>query len=92
MKNKLFIITLLIFTICVLMTGCGNNKYKKPDIEAFGEEIYYHYHYVIDNRTGVVYLVCDYGTGSGITIMLNADGTPVLKSQLETEGGENNVE
>ena len=92
MKNKLFIITLLIFTICILMAGCENNKYKEPDIETLGGDNLYHYHYIIDNRTGVVYLSYDFGDRTGITVMLNADGTPVLKNQLETERGKNNVE
>ena len=93
MKNKFFIITLLIFTICILITGCEgeNNKYKEPDIEVLEGDPDYHYYYIIDNRTEVVYLLYDYGRKGGVTVMLNADGTPVLKNQLETVE-KNNVE
>lgn len=41
-------------------------------------------YYVIDNNTEVVYIA--FGTvgdhGAGITVALNADGTPVTKEQL----------
>ena len=41
------------------------------------------YYYVVDNRTGVVYLEFEGYCRGGITVMLNPDGTPVTKDQLE---------
>ena len=40
------------------------------------------YQYAVDNRTGVVYLSFRYDRGGGITVMLNADGTPVTIDQI----------
>lgn len=41
--------------------------------------------YVIDNRTGVVYLGFDDYRGAGITVMLNTDGIPITYDQIKEE-------
>ena len=43
------------------------------------------YYYVIDKNTHVVYLKYDNGHLSGMTIMLKADGTPMLAEDLGIE-------
>ena len=39
-------------------------------------------YYVIDNDTEVVYIAIEAFYGAGISVAMNADGTPVTKEQL----------
>ena len=69
-------------TILVLsmVTGCNtttNRSFTNYNTGVF----FYDHEYLVDDKTGVVYLVY----GKGITVMLNQDGTPVTAKQLELE-------
>ena len=55
-----------------------DTKLKKIDAYAVNGEVY---QYMIDEDTSVVYLLRN-GVKGGITVMLNADGTPVTEDQL----------
>ena len=72
----------------LLMTGCGkgaaSGKSYIQDIEPNIVEISngYGYFYVVDANTGVVYLKYESGYHGAITVMLNADGTPITAEQL----------
>lgn len=55
-----------------------------PKITQYGADTRINtYYYAVDERTGVVYLLFEAGKRAGITVALNADGTPVTKEQLE---------
>ena len=86
MKKKLLYFLALLLSIFAL-AGCSHgSKPSKlysdlysPNIIDTGNDSYY---YTIDKRTGVVYLSYDGFYRHAITIMLNADGTPVTADQL----------
>lgn len=42
-----------------------------------------YFRYIIDENTGVVYLQVYGGGAVGVTVMLNADGAPVTREQIE---------
>ena len=78
--------------VATLLSGCGDNSRADivPSSNILPNMTKYSfvgsgYHYLVDNRTGVVYLELRTGHSYGITVMLNADGTPVTKDQLELE-------
>lgn len=64
----------------VMLTGCD---IKEKDFREYSTGDYFSY--VADEHTGVVYIY----TNHGITVALNADGSPVAKDQLETWRGDN---
>lgn len=95
--KKAFIFILVACLLC----GCENissnlaqmeteksSNITSPDLTRYGNENNMNYEafwYVVDNRTGVVYLEYNSGRRYGITVMLNADGTPVTQDQLKLE-------
>jgi hypothetical protein len=75
---------------CLLLCGCGNgimrdeNAPKEPvDGRFLCDNSWYDFETVVDTKTGVTYLIW---TGSdhknGITVLLNADGTPVISEEV----------
>jgi len=89
MKKKLLYFLALLFSIFAL-AGCSvgskpsqvYSDFYVPDVIDMGNA---HYYYTIDKRTGVVYLSYSEYNHHGITVMLNADGTPVTADQLGIE-------
>lgn len=90
MKKKL---VLAIFATTLLFaSGCddgANGKLENssiigsPNIMLYAkDETGYKYFYVVDNNTNVVYLQFFGFNRAGITVMLNADGTPITVDQL----------
>ena len=81
------IIIILLYTL--LLTGCTNNNSQalvsdqdiKPNIMTLDDNSY-RYYYTVDRNTHVVYLTCYAGNQAGITVYVNADGTPVLAEDL----------
>lgn len=81
----------IVLALCaVLLTGCSKNvseatsdysNHAVPDIVDLRKDndVYY---YSIDRNTGVVYLSYNSSYRHAITVMLNADGTPVTAEQL----------
>ena len=69
-------------------TKVNNESDIVPNIISFGANydefgsIGEHYGYIVDRNTGVVYLSYDAYRRHAITVMLNADGTPVTAEQL----------
>lgn len=91
MKKKL---VLAIFATTLLFaSGCDDGAKSKlenssivgsPDITQYAkDERTYDYFYVVDNNTNVVYLQFSGYRRAGITVMLNADGTPITVDQLK---------
>ena len=81
----------------VMLTGCDAGRTGTlvrgsvhPIITQYGTDTGYHtYFYAVDERTEVVYFIFRGDNGrSGITVALNADGTPVTKEQLEAWSGD----
>ena len=86
--KKLILAAVLAVT---MLTGCDVGQdgttvkgYVYPKITQYGADTEeYTYFYALDERTGVVYLLFTGFRCAGITVALNADGTPVTKEQLE---------
>lgn len=88
MKKAIFLIAAVI-----LLTGCadGRKSISKradgiyPDITEYKGHNAFSYYYIVDNKTGVVYLGSfnEDGAGCGLSVMLNRDGTPITKEQIE---------
>ena len=85
----------IILVLCaILLTGCSKNaseatsnysNHVVPNIVELGKGnggISDYYYYSIDRNTGVVYLNYVSNYIHSITVMLNADGTPVTTEQL----------
>ena len=82
---------LAIMLAAVMLTGCDMGQTGTmveggvyPKITQYGADTRINtYYYAVDERTGVVYLLFDAEKRAGITVALNADGSPVTKEQLE---------
>lgn len=85
----------IVLALCVvLLTGCSKNTSKAtndysnnvvPNIVELGKatsDTGGYYYYSIDRNTGVVYLNYVSNYIHSITVMLNADGTPVTAEQF----------
>lgn len=94
MKKAISLVGLI--AILFLLAGCDEGKaipgngysdrYSKPDMKLLAKDVEsYDYFYVVDNATGVVYLQFYGYSRAGITVALNADGTPITVEQLETD-------
>ena len=86
--KKLIFATVL---AAIMLTGCDNGQRGTttkggiyPKITQYGADTQnYKYFYVLDERTGTVYLMFSGFRCAGITDAVNADGSPVTKEQLE---------
>lgn len=74
--RKAIVAAMLALALC----GCGNSTYKLPDAENRGRfkcemgSVYV----ITDTRTHVQYLGWKYGSGSGVCVLVDADGRPML--------------
>lgn len=72
----------LIVLVCLLLCGCENAP--EPDVTYCGNDLVaLQKSYIVDNQTGVVYMYVHDGNAAGVTVMLNRDGSPVTREQLE---------
>lgn len=90
MKKILFIL----LTMLLLLTGCSTTgegvatpktsvQNIAPSLVRGGDLVLGNgYCYLIDKNTGVVYLEFDSGYRHAVTLMVNADGTPITAEQL----------
>jgi hypothetical protein len=93
MKKKIFILLLvLLFPVCLLFTGCGvktvpnekiGTEFKIGNISLIKVEQTENFVILVDKETKIMYLLYFSDAGSnwattGLTIMLNSDGTPML--------------
>ena len=91
-KKNIFLFVFL-FVFVFTLTGCVSNKSSKkpmtslpaPQITSYGIDEPGDYYYVVDERTGVVYISYNSVKRHSMTVALNADGTPVTKEQLLKE-------
>ena len=93
------VIAIIAFAMLLMLAGCGegqsirkygySDEIEVPDITVLAKDIDpYNYYYLVDNKTGVVYLQFDGFRRAGITVMLNPDGTPVTIDQIRKEANE----
>ena len=77
MKKK---IIAAIITATLLITGCSDtaNVSAGQDNTMVFVESCRNYDIYVDKDTGVMYLYIWSGPGGGLTVMLNADGTPKI--------------
>ena len=81
----------ILLTIAVALTlcfaGCSEMEAdtgSRSEFTRYEDSIWYSEEYhLIDNITGVVYVVCNVNHGTAITPAYNADGTLLTKKQLE---------
>ena len=80
MKKKLFcLLLLLVLPVCLLFTGCNaNNDYTSVNDTRFHIIEYNDKRIYVDKETKVMYFWVKNGYGGGLTVMLNADGKPLL--------------
>lgn len=81
MKSKLVI---LLISCSLLCSGCQAEKITRTNIREIDSGMS-GYSYIIDERTGVVYLKYSVSYKCALTVMLNADGTPITSNQLELD-------
>lgn len=94
-KSNIIIFVLCFVIICVssICCSCANNPPKinvadnvlpsvtilSDDSDINDAEIFY----IVDDKTGVVYLGFSQYYRAGITVMLNPDGSPVMYDQIK---------
>ena len=72
----------LIVLACLMFCGCESAP--EPDVTYCGNDLVtFSTSYFVDNQTGVVYMYVREGQAAGLTVMLNRDGSPVTREQLE---------
>ncbi len=93
-------LALIATSIALLLCGCGisdtaeevtkaieeveeETQYLTPSMKRINS--YRSYSYLVDENTGVVYLEYNTTYRHAITVMLNADGTPITAEQLGIE-------
>ena len=87
------VIAIIAFAMLLMLAGCGegqsvqkygySDEIEAPDVTVLAEDVgMYNYFYIVDNKTGVIYLQFDGYRSAGITAMLNPDGTPVTIDQI----------
>ena len=88
MKKILFVLLAML----LLLTGCSTEGVATPktyvqniapSLLRTGDLLTNNgYCYLVDENTGVVYLEFDSGHRHAVTLMVNADGTPITAEQL----------
>ena len=90
--TSIFIIAAL---FCALLAGCSKVDFDTPQpiassrfvmLSAY-EELNEGEFILCDTETGVMYLNYYHGYDSGITVLLDADGRPLIYEPFRAEGG-----
>ena len=95
-KKNIFLFLFLFVFVFTLTRFFSNNELQEivkkpmtslpaPQITSYGIDEPGDYYYVVDERTGVVYISYNSVKRHSMTVALNADGTPVTKEQLLKE-------
>lgn len=83
---------LLSALICTVIQSCrdrGNDTVNAAEserfklIDSYGDDLSSKIKVFVDNDTGVQYLMYKSGYGVGITVMVDADGKPLVKGEDE---------
>ena len=87
MKKKLISLLLVLVMPMLVLCGCGTKKSKDYErvpqdrfieIKRYGDNRDGDYILVVDKETRVIYIRYSCGNHGGLTVMLNADGSPML--------------
>ena len=78
--------------VCVIATGCGvyqanaesNQQKERFSLVSYEKVLYDNFIIISDNKTGVMYLVYDGDRQGGITVLVDADGKPLIWEGDET--------
>lgn len=90
MKKAILLVLITVMTASIL-NGCGtgvvsaerNIQDVHPNVIEIGDaDDVNGYFYLVDKNTGVVYLCYEGYRRRAITVMLNADGTPITADQF----------
>lgn len=95
MKKVIVVVLLVVALFALALCGCGGNGIRresgaaKPNADErfICDDSTYTFETVVDSYTGVTYLVWKSdGTNAsnkgGITVLVNADGTPILSEEV----------
>ncbi len=89
MKNR-FKLMMAVLVACVLLTGCGAKMKRESDMKSQGTDVSMFvvlevggtYKIVYHQETKVMYAISNGGYGT-FTVMLDADGKPLLYKESE---------
>ena len=95
---KMMCLVFVLLAASVILTACGSDDKLRqretetvfPAVETGGRftNPFYDFNIVVDRETGVNYLIYSEGMGNssrgGITVLVNADGSPVVTPVTET--------
>lgn len=94
-NRKKVVVFILVGIMAFVLCGCIDNPPVrkdagdiKPPVTILSNESNLEdadFFYVIDDRTGVVYLGFEATSRAGITVMLNTDGSPITYDQINEE-------
>ena len=79
MRKKLLCLLLVLIMPVMVLAGCSNAPAEENGgYDRFKVVCYERCDIYIDKETKIMYLWVKNGYGGGLTVMLNADGTPML--------------
>ena len=85
--KKLFLMAVAFGLVVLCMAGCSDNELAvmDPAFEVVEEISDRHGHYAVlkHKETGVHYLWCGSGYRGGLTVLVDADGTPYMGGEEE---------
>lgn len=81
---KVVLSIVLAIVLCCGLVGCNDEKIEQADrFELVHEEG--SMNVVVDKETGVMYLFLRAGYAGGVTVMVDADGNPLIYEESENE-------
>lgn len=80
---KKILAVVLVMVICCGLVGCDTTYTSEERFDIVHEEG--SQTIVVDEETGVMYLFCQAGYAGGMTVMVDADGNPLLYEE-ESDG------
>ena len=86
--KKFLTVILLVVVCCVIFSGCSKTKkVESPEFDerfliltGTNDDVDGYRQIIVDRETGVMYLFVGYSYKSGLTIMVDADGNPLIYS------------
>lgn len=74
------IISLILVIAIILLVGCAETTEADTQTHYIQDDDYGYYEILVDKETGVNYIIykSNYMNGLGLTVRLNADGTPYV--------------
>lgn len=82
MKKRIIMLLLVLIMPIMVLTGCTEDTKEIREnrfiLVLFDKESGCYQNIYVDKETRVMYLFVRVANGGGVTVMLNADGTPML--------------